>query len=72
MVGHSYELMDTAKDEIMLVSGDRDLVPAVERLRKRNIKADMVFWEHASTELKPAASKFVSMNPHLDLPALKV
>lgn len=71
MISDSYELMDPAKDEISLVSGDRDLVPAVEKLRKRGFKVDVVFWDHASGELKNAASAFISLNPHLRLLALK-
>lgn len=71
MVADSYELMDPAKDELTLVSGDRDLVPAVERVRKRGLKVDVVFWDHAAAELKGAASAFISLNQHLQLLALK-
>lgn len=71
MVADSYELMDPKKDEVTLVSGDRDLVPAVEKLRKRGFKVDVVFWDHASTELKQAASSFISLNQHWKMVALK-
>jgi uncharacterized LabA/DUF88 family protein len=71
MIADSYDLMNPAKDEVTLVSGDRDLVPAVEKLRKRGFKVDVVFWDHASAELKAAASAFVSLNQHLGLLALK-
>jgi uncharacterized LabA/DUF88 family protein len=71
MIADSYELMDPKKDEITLVSGDRDLVPAVEKLRKRGFRVDVVFWDHASKELKTAASSFVSLNKHLQHLALK-
>jgi len=65
MVADSYELMTPGKDEVTLVSGDRDLVPAVEKVRKRGLKVDVVFWDHAAAELRSAASTFVSLNPHL-------
>lgn len=71
MISDSYELMDPAKDEITLVSGDRDLVPAVEKLRKRGFKVDVVFWDHASAELRNPASAFISLNRHLHLLALR-
>jgi nitrate/nitrite-specific signal transduction histidine kinase len=47
------------------------LVPAVEKLRKRGFKIDVVFWDHASNELKNVASSFVSLNKHLQHLALK-
>ena len=71
MISDSYESMKPQSDEITLVSGDRDLVPAVEKLRKRGFKVDVVFWDHASVELKTSASAFVSLNQHLALLALK-
>jgi NYN domain len=58
-------------DTSIAVSGDRDLVPAVEKVRKRGLKVDVVFWDHAAGELRTAASNFVSLNPHLRLLALR-
>ena len=71
IVGDSYELMKPGKDEITLVCGDRDLVPAVEKVRQRGFDVHVAFWEHASTELKKAASKFIPLNPYLDHLRLK-
>ena len=65
MVEDSYELMNVNSDEVTLVSGDRDLVPAVEKLRKRGFRVDVAFWDHAAAELKAAASTFISLNRHL-------
>jgi hypothetical protein len=65
MVADSYELMKPATDEITLISGDRDLQPAVEQLVKRGFRVDVVFWDHAAIELKNCATRFVSLNPHL-------
>ncbi len=66
MLEDSYELMKPDRDEITLVAGDKDHVPAVEKLRKRGFRVDVVFWDHAARELKDAASQFISLNPHLD------
>ena len=71
MIADSYERMNSETDEVTLVSGDRDLVPAVEKLRARDFRVDVVFWDHASKELKDAASGFVSLNQHVELLALK-
>jgi uncharacterized LabA/DUF88 family protein len=65
MVADSYELMDPSRDEVTLVCGDRDLVPAIEKLTKRKFKVDVVFWDHAAAEVKKCCTRFVSLNPHL-------
>ncbi len=70
MVADSYEVMKPGSDEVTLVSGDRDLVPAVEKLRKRGLQVDVVFWDHAAAELKAAASSFVSLNSRFRLLSL--
>lgn len=67
IITDSYELMDKTKDEVTLVAGDRDHVPAVEKLTKRGFKVYVLFWDNAAKELKAAASQFVSLNPHLHL-----
>lgn len=67
MVSDSYERMKPRQDEVTLVAGDADYVPTIESLRKRGFSVDVVFWDHASSELRRAASKFVSLNKHLTL-----
>ncbi len=57
--------IDPKNDEITLVAGDKDYVPVVEDLVKEGFKVDIVFWEHAASELKDAASSFFNLNPHL-------
>lgn len=64
MVEHSYELADQAKDRFVLVAGDGDYVPAVKRLVNRGFTVDVLFWEHASRELKQVCSNFVAMDSH--------
>jgi uncharacterized LabA/DUF88 family protein len=54
------------KDIFTVVSGDGDYVPAIENLREDGFHVDVVFWDHASRELKEVASNFISLNPHLD------
>ncbi|MEO0485167.1 MAG: NYN domain-containing protein [Pseudomonadota bacterium] len=57
-------------DTFTIVSGDADYVPAVEQLVEDGFTVDVVFWEHASSELREASSSFVSLNEHLDLLAI--
>jgi uncharacterized LabA/DUF88 family protein len=65
IVSESFELMKPG-DEVTLVSGDADFVPAIENLRRRQFTVIVVFWEHAAIDLQNAATRFVSLNPHLD------
>ena len=66
MIEDSYEILTLGQDEITLVAGDSDYVPAIEKLKKRNIPVHVVFWGHAARELKESASKFFDLNPYLD------
>ena len=66
MIEDSYELLTIGKDEITLVAGDSDYVPAIEKLTKRKIPVHVVFWGHAARELREAATKFVNLDPYLD------
>lgn len=53
-------------DEMTLVSGDKDYVPVLEGLAADGFVVHVVFWDHAAKELRDAASKFISLNQHLD------
>lgn len=64
MIEDSYEILKPG-DEITLVSGDADYVPAVEKLKKRGISVHVVFWKHASRELKEIATTFTELDPYL-------
>lgn len=66
IITDSFTRMDPKNDEVTLVSGDADFVPTVENLRERGFSVDVVFWSHASAELKGAATKFVELNAQLD------
>ena len=52
---------------IVIVAGDSDYVPVVVELRKRGYEVEVVFWEHGSRELQSAASRFIALDPYLEL-----
>lgn len=52
-------------DEMTLVAGDSDYVPAIEKLKARGIPVHVVFWKHASRELKQVASSFTELDQYL-------
>jgi uncharacterized LabA/DUF88 family protein len=53
-------------DVFTIVSGDSDYIPAIDQLIADGFQVDVVFWDHASGELKQHASNFISLNPHHD------
>lgn len=66
MTADSFEYMQPDRDMAVLVAGDGDLLPPVELLQTRGISVRCLFWDHASRDLRDAASEFVSLNPHLE------
>ena len=60
-------LIQRGTDEITLIAGDKDFVPVIEDLVSEGFIVDLVFWDHAAQEFKDAATRFVSLNPHLSL-----
>ncbi len=65
IVANSYERLDVSRDEVTLVAGDSDFVPTVENLRARGFTFTVMFWDHASRELREAATSFVALDPYL-------
>jgi uncharacterized LabA/DUF88 family protein len=66
IVSDSYQWMDLERqDEVRLVAGDGDYVPVIENLRERGFDCIVVFWSHASRELKEAATEFIELDQHL-------
>jgi len=65
MIEDSYEILQPG-DEVTLVSGDSDYVPAIEKLKKRGIPVHVVFWKHASREIKEAATSFTELDQWLE------
>jgi deoxycytidylate deaminase len=66
MIEDSYEIITIGTDEVTLVAGDSDYVPAIEKLKKRGIPVHVVFWGHAARELKEVATKFINLDQYLD------
>jgi len=64
MMRDAYRTAKPGSDVITLVSGDGDYVPAIQQLVEDGYQADVVFWEHASRELKEVASNFISLDAH--------
>ncbi len=58
--------------KILLVSGDGDYIPPVERLVQDGFTVEVVFWARASAELKRTCSKFIKLDAHLDKLALRL
>jgi uncharacterized LabA/DUF88 family protein len=54
-----------ANDIFILMAGDADYVPVVNRLKAKNFEVHVLFWDHAASELKKAADKFLSLNGYL-------
>ena len=68
MMEDSYEcIADKTIDEMILVAGDKDYVPAVNRISKRGIRVVVYFWDHAASELKDNAAEFVSLNKYINV-----
>lgn len=66
MMADSYTKFVEGEDEFTLVAGDTDYVPTVEHLVERGIKVSVVFWKHASRELKQACSEFTPLDDYLE------
>jgi uncharacterized LabA/DUF88 family protein len=72
-VALAVEAMDLAaravpgRDRFVLVAGDGDYLPLVQRLRERGFEVEIVFWGHAARDLVEAASRFVNLDPHAGL-----
>jgi uncharacterized LabA/DUF88 family protein len=65
MVDDSFTIVDKDTDEMVLVAGDKDYVPAIEKICKRGIRFTVCFWDHAAAELKACCGQFVNMDPFL-------
>lgn len=60
--------VDPSEMDVTLLSGDRDLLPAVEAVMRRGFAVDVVAWDHsASTELRQIARRFISLDSYFNL-----
>lgn len=66
LVKDAYKFGDKDKDVFVLVTGDRDFVPAIKELTEDGYRVEVVFWNHAAQELKDCATKFIDLDAHLD------
>ena len=65
MIKDAYTIVYKEEDTITLVAGDGDFVPPVGQLVEGGFNVEVVFWNHASQELKEASSKFIDLDPLL-------
>ncbi len=66
MMEDSFALVKPTTDEMTLVAGDSDYVPAIEKLKARGISFHVVFWGHAARELREVATKFINLDQYLE------
>lgn len=66
MMEDSYEIVDQDQDEMVIVAGDKDYVPMVEKLTKRGIRVILCFWGHAAQELISVCNDFYNLDDYLD------
>lgn len=57
--------IDKGSSEIILVAGDKDFVPVLERLTADGYNVCVAFWDHAANEMKQKATSFFSLNKYL-------
>jgi len=62
----AYKHGDPKQDTFVLVAGDADYVPTINELKEDGYKVEVVFWNHASRELREVASKFIAPDGYLD------
>src|ERR1700683_1009811 len=62
----AYKHGNAGEDLFVLVAGDSDYVPTIKELQDDGFKVEVVFWNHASRELREAASKFIGLDAYLD------
>jgi uncharacterized LabA/DUF88 family protein len=65
MMRDAYTRADKDADTLTLVSGDGDFVPAVRQLTEDGFQVEVVFWGHASQQLKDCCMRFIDLDPHL-------
>ena len=65
MISDMFEIAQKG-DVFILITGDEDYVPAIERLQNRDFEVHVLFWDHAARQLKATADNFKSLNGHLE------
>jgi uncharacterized LabA/DUF88 family protein len=52
---------------IALVVGDADFLPVIEEAKNVGWETEVWYWDNAASLLKKAATKFLSLNPYMDI-----
>ena len=65
MMLDAFKHADRELDQIILVAGDSDYLPAVFRLRQEGFVVLVYFWSQAAHELKEVATEFLCMDDYL-------
>ncbi|WP_338661203.1 NYN domain-containing protein [Pararoseomonas sp. SCSIO 73927] len=61
----AYRFGDPRRDRITLVAGDGDYEPAVTQLVADGFAVTVLYWSHASRELREAATAFHALDPYI-------
>lgn len=61
-----YKAGKPEQDTFVLVAGDSDYVPTINELRADGFRVEVVFWGHASRELRQVATKFIALDTFLE------
>ena len=61
-----YEIATKREDIFILIAGDADYMPVLEKLRAKEFEIHVLFWDHAAAALKSGADKFLSLNGYLE------
>jgi uncharacterized LabA/DUF88 family protein len=66
LVEHLYTRIDPAKDVVVLVAGDQDHMPALEKAQSKGIRVEVAFWGHCNHHLRNGADAFLNLDPFFD------
>ena len=61
----AFKHVNRERDQVLLVAGDSDYLPAVFRLREEGFVVLVYFWGQAAHELKEVATEFLCMDDYL-------
>ena len=56
---------DPKEDIFILIAGDADYIPVIRKIKSRNFRVQVLFWNHASIELKKETT-FISLDGYFN------
>ena len=65
MCQDAYRFADPVRDRFTLVAGDGDYEPTVRQLVADGFAVTVLYWSHASRELREAATTFHALDPYI-------